>query len=133
MPDDSDGTMAKADLQSLSDVVHQRSRLAVLATLYEVRQSDFSFLSKVTGLTAGNLSRHLQVLEDGGLIKVHKRFVGRRPCTVLELTREGVAAFEHEVSVLRDLVEAAAPARRRPATARPSAKAVQRLRPADTT
>ena len=131
MPEASDKAAAKSGLQSLSDVVHQRSRLAVLATLYEVRQAEFSFLSKVTGLTAGNLSRHLQVLEDGGLIDVHKGFVGRRPCTVLELTREGVAAFEHEVSVLRDLVEAAAPTRRQPVR-RPS-NAAPRLRPADTT
>ncbi|MHB1547995.1 MAG: winged helix-turn-helix domain-containing protein [Acidimicrobiales bacterium] len=105
-------SVSTAALQSLSDVVHQRSRLSVLATLYEVGRCDFAFLSQVTGLTDGNLSRHLQILEEGGLVKIDKVFVGKRPRTLLELAPQGVRAFEHELSVLRDLVEAARPARR---------------------
>lgn len=105
-------SVSTAALQSLSDVVHQRSRLSVLATLYEVGRCDFAFLSQVTGLTDGNLSRHLQILEEGGLLKIDKVFVGKRPRTLLELAPQGVRAFEHELSVLRDLVEAARPARR---------------------
>ncbi|MDA8184994.1 MAG: transcriptional regulator [Actinomycetota bacterium] len=84
----------------------------MLATLYEVGRCDFAFLSQVTGLTDGNLSRHLQILEEGGLVKIDKVFVGKRPRTLLELAPQGVRAFEHELSVLRDLVEAARPARR---------------------
>ncbi|MDA8071224.1 MAG: transcriptional regulator [Actinomycetota bacterium] len=102
---------ATSALQSLSDVVHQRSRLCVLATLYEAGRCDFAFLSRVTGLTDGNLSRHLQILEEAGLVQIDKVFVGKRPRTLLELTPQGVSAFEHELSVLRDLLKAARPAR----------------------
>ena len=119
----SPGTSA---LRSLSDVVHQRSRLSVLATLYEAGCCDFSFLSKVTGLTEGNLSRHLQVLADSGLVCITKEFVGKRPRTRLKLTSQGTVAFEHELTVLRGLVDATQPA---PATGRRAGNRGQRRRP----
>jgi DNA-binding MarR family transcriptional regulator len=88
----------------LDDTVHQRVRLGILAVLGEARRADFAFLREALELTDGNLSRHLQVLEEAGLIKVEKGFEGRRPRTWVEATRRGRRALEAEMAALRDLI-----------------------------
>ncbi len=91
-------------LIGLSDAVHQRSRLAILAALHELSRADFRLLQKTTGLTEGNLGRHIQVLESAGLVLVAKGYSGRKPQTLIEITKEGIMAFEEEVRVLQNLV-----------------------------
>lgn len=61
----------------LDETVHQRHRLGILTIAAEAR-AEFSYLRDALGLTPGNLSRHLTVLEDAGLIKVDKGY-RRRP------------------------------------------------------
>lgn len=91
-------------LVNLSDAVHQRSRLAILAVLYELSKADFRLLHKSTGLTEGNLGRHIQVLEAAGLVYVHKGYLGRKPQTIIEISPEGVLAMEEEIRVLKEFV-----------------------------
>ncbi len=105
MPDDLTVSPATAALQQLSDLVHQRSRLSILATLHEVGRAEFTFLVEVTGLTDGNISRHLQVLAESNLVNIEKAFVGRRPRTTIELTPAGRRAFDAEMAILKGLVE----------------------------
>lgn len=88
----------------LDDTVHQRARLGLLAVLNEVGRADFGFLKDSLGLTDGNLSRHLQVLQDAGFVKITKAFEGRRPRTWVSSTRSGRAAFASEVAALRELL-----------------------------
>jgi DNA-binding MarR family transcriptional regulator len=90
--------------RGLDDVVHQRVRLGILAVLQEVQRVDFTTLADVLGLTAGNLSRNLSVLEENGYIRVEKTFEGRRPRTWLEATPAGRAALDQEVRALRELL-----------------------------
>ncbi len=87
----------------LDDVVHQRHRLGVLTITAEAR-ADFSYLKDTLGLTAGNLSRHLTVLEDAGLVKVDKGYEGRRPRTWVRITRRGRTALAAELAALTELV-----------------------------
>ena len=88
----------------LDDVIHQRTRLGILAILVESTRADFTYLRDTLGLTDGNLSRHLAVLEDGGLVEITKTFEGRRPRTWLQITREGATALDAEVAALRELL-----------------------------
>lgn len=88
----------------LDDTVHQRARLGVLAVLNEVDRADFAFLKDSLGLTDGNLSRHLQVLDEAGYVRINKTFEGRRPRTWVSSTRAGRAAFASEVAALRELL-----------------------------
>lgn len=88
----------------LYDVVHQRTRLGILAVLAETRRADFSFLRDTLELTDGNLSRHLQVLADAGLVAIEKVFEGRRPRTWICATDEGRVAFDSEIAALQALV-----------------------------
>lgn len=89
---------------ALDDVVHQRARLGILAVLAESRRADFTFLRRALELTDGNLSRHLQVLEQAGHVEIEKTFEARRPRTWVAATSKGRKALAEEVSALRALV-----------------------------
>ncbi|MBV7669677.1 transcriptional regulator [Streptomyces halstedii] len=91
--------------RALDDTVHQRVRLGVLAVAREVERVDFGFLKKQLAVTDGNLSRHLKVLEDSGLITLEKGYAGRRPRTWITLTRDGAQALDTELRALRALVD----------------------------
>ncbi|MFD6277246.1 winged helix-turn-helix domain-containing protein [Streptomyces sp. NPDC060209] len=90
--------------RSLDDTVHQRVRLGILAIAREADRVEFGFLKKHLAVTDGNLSRHLRVLEESGLISVEKGYAGRRPRTWITLTREGARALDSELRALRALV-----------------------------
>jgi len=86
-----------ADLQSIADIdrlIHQPSRLMILAVLYVVESADFLFLMNQTGLTRGNLSSHLSKLDEAGYVDMEKEFVDKIPRTLLRLTEKGRKAFE---------------------------------------
>ncbi len=102
-PGEGDAAAAPHPTNGLDDVVHQRHRLGVLTITAEAR-ADFSYLKDTLGLTAGNLSRHLTVLEDAGLIKVDKGYEGRRPRTWVRITRRGRAALAAELAALTELL-----------------------------
>ncbi len=88
----------------LDDTVHQRVRLGILAVLTEAKRADFTFVRDALDLSDGNLSRHVQVLEEAGLVKVEKGFEGRRPRTWLAATKRGREALAVEVKALRELI-----------------------------
>jgi DNA-binding MarR family transcriptional regulator len=90
--------------RQLNDTVHQRVRLGILAVLTEAQRVDFGYLREALDLSDGNLSRHLQVLEEAGLVKIEKGFEGRRPRTWVSATRRGRAALTAEVKALRELI-----------------------------
>jgi DNA-binding transcriptional ArsR family regulator len=50
-------------------IVHQRVRLGILAMLTEASRADFAFLRDSLDLTHGNLSRHIVMLEEAGLVR----------------------------------------------------------------
>lgn len=88
----------------LDDVVHQRVRLGILTVLDELGKCDFNYLLEELQLTAGNLSRHLTVLEDAGYVITEKTLEGTRPRTWIRLTQEGQIALREEVAALRELL-----------------------------
>jgi len=89
---------------SLSEVVHQRTRLGILTVLSECRRADFKYLKDVLELTDGNLGRHLEVLADERLISIVKGYEGRRPRTWAEITKAGDAALAEEMAAIKHLV-----------------------------
>ena len=96
--------MTEFPTSGLDDVVHQRHRLGVLTITAEADRAEFGYLREALGLTAGNLSRHLSVLEAAGLIEVEKGYEGRRPRTWVRITRRGRSALTAELDVLAGLV-----------------------------
>jgi DNA-binding HxlR family transcriptional regulator len=81
------------DYRRIDDVIHGRVRLAVMAYLSGATAADFNELKAQVGGTDGNLATHLRKLEDAGYIAVEKRFVGRKPQTILRLSPAGREAW----------------------------------------
>lgn len=96
--------MSDHPTNGLDDVVHQRHRLGILTVAAESKRVEFGYLREVLDLTAGNLSRHITVLEEAELVQVEKGYDGRRPKTWVMITGAGRAALAREMSALRDLV-----------------------------
>ena len=84
--------------------MHQRHRLGILTITSRSRQADFGYLRETLGLTSGNLSTHLTVLEAAGLVRVEKGYQGRRPRTWVSITRPGRAALAAEMAALTRLL-----------------------------
>lgn len=93
------------DLAGIDRVVHEPSRLMILALLYPLEGADFVFLRRETGLTTGNLSAHLSKLENAVYIKVEKGFRGRIPQTTYVMTEEGRSAFREYRDRMKRTVE----------------------------
>jgi DNA-binding MarR family transcriptional regulator len=91
-------------VNDLDDTIHQRVRLGILAVLSESRRADFNYLRTTLGLTDGNLSRHLSVLEDAGHVTIEKTFDGKRPRTWVAATKRGRAALRGEIEALTALI-----------------------------
>ena len=84
-------------IQPLSDIdklIHEPARLMIMSYLYVVESADFVFLRNQSGLTDGNLSSHLTKLESAGYVDIEKRFKGKKPQTMLKLSKKGREAFD---------------------------------------
>ena len=95
--------------QGLERILHEKARLGIMTSL--VSQPDgllFANLKELCALTDGNLSRHLQVLSDAGLVEIWKRFHKNRPQTLCKLTTTGRERFLEYLSELERVVADAA-------------------------
>ena len=95
--------------EGLDRVMHEKARLGLLSSLVaHPKGLAFSDLKQLCGLTDGNLSRHLQVLQEAGLVEITKTFEGSRPQTHCALTRNGRRRFLDYLALLEQLVRDAA-------------------------
>lgn len=93
----------------LDRVIHEKARLGVLTSLSAHPQGlSFSDLKRLCNLTDGNLSRHLSVLEDAGLVVIEKSFEKNRPLTTCRITDLGRRRFLDYIAVLERIVRDAA-------------------------
>jgi DNA-binding transcriptional ArsR family regulator len=97
----------------LERVLHEKARLGIMTSLVTRPEGVlFSDLKRLCALTDGNLSRHLDVLREAGLVEVWKGFENRRPQTLCRLSAEGrqrfVAYLEQLEQVIRDAMPKAA-------------------------
>jgi DNA-binding HxlR family transcriptional regulator len=91
--------------EGLDRVMHEKARLGVLTSLVSHSKGlSFADLKKLCGLTDGNLSRHLQVLQEAGLVEVLKGYEGNRPHTTCRITASGRTRFVNYLSVLEQVV-----------------------------
>src|SRR5216683_7078819 len=74
----------------LDRVIHEKARLSVLTSLVaHPKGLVFGDLKQMCGLTDGNLSRHLQVLDEARLIAIEKGYEHNRPQTICRITAQG--------------------------------------------
>jgi DNA-binding MarR family transcriptional regulator len=96
----------KPIIDNLSKTLENRVRLAIMAVLMVNETVDFNTLKDLLQLTDGNLATHVALLEREGYLKVHKRFVGKKPRTTYAATGTGRAAFREHVDALEQLIRA---------------------------
>ena len=102
----------KADnpFSTLEKIFHEPNRLAIMSAVCAGGADGVTFneIKDICDLTDGNLSRHLKTLEDAGMVRIKKEFVGVKPRTTAHPTESGVACFIEYLNNLEEVLETAA-------------------------
>ena len=93
--------------ERLDRIVHDRTRLAILAALAASETLSFTDLKAITGTTDGNLSVHARRLEDAGYLLCEKTFAGRAQPVFRPRGAAGRRAFEKYLDHMDALIKAA--------------------------
>lgn len=91
--------------EGLERAIHEKARLGIMTSLTSNPKGLlFTDLKELCRLTDGNLSRHLAVLHDEGLVEIWKSQPLRRPQTLIRLTEEGRRRFLDYIATLERVV-----------------------------
>ena len=97
---------ARYAYDGLDRTMHEKARLGILTSLMSHAQGlAFNDLARLCDLSNGNLSRHLQVLDEAGLVTVEKGYEGNRPHTRVMLTEAGRQRFLDYLGVLEQVLK----------------------------
>ena len=100
--------------EGLDRTMHEKARLGILTSLASHPEGLlFNDLKELCSLTDGNLSRHLQTLQEAGLVEVWKGYHKKRPQTLCRLSKEGRDRFMEYLAELEKVVRDAAAVRDR--------------------
>lgn len=94
----------KIDIDNLNKAFENRIRLGIMSVLMVNDKVDFNNMKELLNLTDGNLASHITGLEKQGYINVSKQFVGKKPNTTFEATKEGKTAFNLHLNALEKLI-----------------------------
>ena len=92
-------------LAGLDPIIHAPARLMIITYLYVVESADYIFLFRLTGLTWGNLSTHLNKLEEAGYVAVKKGYKGKKPHTTISMTSSGREIFREYKNQLKQVLD----------------------------
>ena len=110
------GGQGRFAYEGLDRVIHERARLSVLTSLLtHPKGVAFGDLKELCSLTDGNLSRHLRVLEQAGMVEIAKGHERNRPLTVCRITSAGRKRYLEYLSTLEQVVRDAAKGAQEPA------------------
>lgn len=101
--------------EGLDRIIHEKARLGIVSSLATHPHGlVFNDLKELCALTDGNLSRHLQILGEAGLVQIWKGYKDNRPQTLVQLSDEGRRRFLEYISVLENVVTDAVDASKQP-------------------
>ena len=107
---DERGQPGRFAYEGLDRVLHEKARLGIMTSLVTRPEGLlFGDLKRLCSLTDGNLSRHLDVLHEAGLVEVWKGFENRRPQTLCRLSPEGRQRFLSYLEELEHVIRDAMP------------------------
>ena len=86
-------------------ILHQAIRSKLVSLLISNEELPFKALKEMLGVTDGNLSSHLAKLEKVEYIMIEKSFEGKRPKTVVHISKKGRKAFKDYVEELKKFIE----------------------------
>ena len=125
------GSSGQFAYDGLDRVIHERARLGIMTAL--MSRADglvFGDLKELCALTDGNLSRHLQTLQESGLIEIWKGQRDNYPQTLVKLSDVGRVKFAEYLGELQRVLEQVA---QKPRTAPETAvESARGLRPRPT-
>lgn len=98
---------APAKAADLDNVIHERTRLAIVSALAVNSSLRFNDLKGLLDTTDGNLSVHARKLEEAGYITCTKSFEDRRPKTEYSLTTAGKRALQKYLDHMERLIKSA--------------------------
>ena len=101
--------------EGLDRVIHEKARLSIITSLATHSGGLIFNDLKELALTDGNLSRHLQILNEAGLVQIWKGFKDNRPQTLCMLTDVGRRRFIEYITVLENIVTDAVGTEKAPA------------------
>lgn len=88
----------------LDRVIHEKGRLAIMSALAATPELSFTELRDTLGMTDGNLTTHIRILQEEGFIAVAKSYQNKRPLTTCSLTKAGREAFAGYINLLEQIV-----------------------------
>ncbi len=94
----------KIDISGLNKFFENRIRLGLMSILIVNDSYDFNSLKAALGVTDGNLASHLRALEENGLIRVSKKFIGKKPNTSYSATETGEKLFRAHLKALEQII-----------------------------
>ena len=104
------GQAGRFAYEGLERALHEKARLGIMTSLVMRPEGLlFSDLKRLCSLTDGNLSRHLDVLKEAGLVEVWKGFDNRRPQTLVRLSPDGRHRFLSYLEELEHVIRDAMP------------------------
>ena len=107
---DERGQPGRFAYEGLERVLHEKARLGIMTSLVTRPEGLlFGELKRLCALTDGNLSRHLDVLHQAGLVEIWKGFENRRPQTLCRLSSDGRQRFLAYLEELEQVVRDAMP------------------------
>jgi DNA-binding HxlR family transcriptional regulator len=92
-------------ISALNKLFENRVRLGIMSVLIVNDYYDFNNLKETLEVTDGNLASHLKALEENKLIKVNKKFIGRKPNTSYSITETGVQLFRKHLKALEEIIK----------------------------
>lgn len=92
-------------IENLNKVFESRVRLGIMSILMVNEWVEFKELKDLLNVTDGNLASHLVALEKKLLVDVNKEFVGKKPRTTYNATKQGRALFIKHLEALEALIK----------------------------
>jgi DNA-binding MarR family transcriptional regulator len=97
--------MDSPDYSSIDDILSSKIRLGIAALLITAEIAEFTYIKEALGLTDGNLSTHLHKMEEAGYVVIIKQFVNNKPKTTVQLSPQGIKAFQAYVNFLESIIK----------------------------
>lgn len=91
--------------KDLDPLLHSQLRLTIMSHLVKEQRTDFKELKNLTKANSGNISIQLNKLEQAGYLTITKGFKDNYPHTEVELTPQGLSAFEAYVEALKEYLD----------------------------
>ena len=95
----------KNPITGLNKIFESRIRLGVMSVLMVNEGINFNDLKEMLQVTDGNLATHMVNLEENGLIKIHKGFIGKKTNTTYAITKTGEKAFKEHIAALENMIK----------------------------